>query len=73
MSMPSIRRPVLALALLLSACSDAPRSPIQGEARPPVPAAAESATPVLDTTAIAEYNRGVGLMGRFERVGWVER
>lgn len=68
--MPANRIPALALALLLTACSEAPQPPAhhagdETQAQPPAteqPAAA----PTLDAAAIAGNNRGVGLMGRFE-------
>ena len=60
-------RLAVALALFLAACSEAPQAPVQTVEEPQTQAPeGQTAGPAsLDAAAIAENNRGVGLMGRF--------
>ncbi len=73
--MPPTARLALALAVLLAACSEAPQAPVPSRG-PDQARTADQAQPLtigdqttpaaLDAAAIAENNRGVGLMGRFD-------
>jgi len=61
-------RLAVAFALFLAACSEAPQAPVQTQEKPQTqaPSAPTGGPASLNGAAIAENNRGVGLMGHFE-------